>query len=1185
MTKFPEKLTVGYAESETQYELVSDQVLVKIKPDTDKGEFASFLSKGSFQDEKDKEPDHKQRARRTLDPLGYRWVTMKKKSNSFATAKKALDDNDAVEEVRPIYYATGGGSETAATPLFEAITVMLSDDADVDATLAALQALGLNHHKPMSHLLAPLHYFTLDEGISLADALTITQQAQALDGVAAIEFDWLKLETYLMVPNDTEYANQWNMPMISAEGAWDVDTGDSNVLIAIIDSGFDLTHPDLAFTSNTAANPTHFNALEFLAGDPPPYNASSSGVFHGTACAGIAAASMNNNRGVVGIAGGCRIMPVRLGTVPSTTRVAAGLNWAANNGASVASLSLGTTVSMGTTNAIVNAWNAGMVICAATGNDGGNTSSPAINYPANQANVIAVGASNQDDERKRPNGSDGENWWGSQYGPELDVVAPGVQIWTTDEQGTSGYNPATSAAGGDYTPDFNGTSSATPLVAGLAGLIISANPSLSNQQVCDLIESTADKVSLALYTYANTAGKPNGTWNEEVGYGRINAQAALCAAVDDVTLTTASVVFNDVPAGETAIRAASFSIRACGSIDLQITAGPTVTSGAAGSSFDAFLGITSVTVPASPAAATTAQLWITYTGTSVGDTASGTMTVSCPQTGDTWVVPISANTVQRNSAAVMMVLDQSGSMEFDAGDGRDRIDVLHDSAPVLPALLHNDDSIGVVAFDHDAHDRMPLTNALAGGKIAALNEIGNHTPNPLGATSIGDGLVQADTHLAGVDPADFPTRAAVVLTDGRENSPMTIAAASGSVNSRVYAIGLGTPDHIDPAALTAVTNGTGGYVLMTGNLSGDEYFTLQKYYLQILAGVTNANVVLDPDGFVAPGSHQAIPFELNDVDYSVDIILLTPAPYAIRYLLITPTGDVIMPSDAAALGGSYVEEKRFVYYRLPLPSPVGHGAHGGKWQAILKVDDNGFKKYLETLHDNPRELKLARAHGVRYSLNVQTLSNLNLKADLNQKDVRPGSEVMLSAVLTEYGQAVKGSAKVVAQVTQPNRSVRRVNFKEIAPGQFEGGFAATAHGVFKCRLLAKGKTLTGRRFTREQILTASIYDPNHLAPDEDPIDNIDPGNGDHACAEKIAILIKVMSERSEVAKLLARRLNQVGVSYRELIDCLGKTVELMQRERDGRFSNQPTIPQFLRERPAIAELLRRFAAEIENVSS
>jgi hypothetical protein len=248
-------------------------------------------------------------------------------------------------------------------------------------------------------------------------------------------------------------------------------------------------------------------------------------VGHGTACAGIAAATISNNTGVAGVAGSCQIMPVRLGSVPTSTRVAAGINWARTRGASVGSLSLTTTSTTAAVNAVVNAWNAGMVLCAATGNGGGNTSSPPIGFPANHPNTIAVGASDQNDQRKRPASADGETWWGSQYGPQLDVVAPGVLIWTTDEQGTSGY------ANGDYVSNFNGTSSATPHVAGLAGLIMSVNPTLTNQEVRDLIESTCDKISPAMYPYANTAGRPNGTWHQEVGYGRINAERAVSGAV------------------------------------------------------------------------------------------------------------------------------------------------------------------------------------------------------------------------------------------------------------------------------------------------------------------------------------------------------------------------------------------------------------------------------------------------------------------------------------------------------------------------------------------------------------------------------------------------------------------------------------------------------------------------------
>lgn len=1178
MTTFPKELTTGYGKSTTMYKLVADEVLVKTKPDTDEVAFSRFLSTGPFKDEKAKEPNYKRRAKETLDSLGYRWVNMKKKNNSFSAAQKELEKSDEIEEVRPIYYIADGGPETAATPLFDSVAVKLADNADIPKILEEFQALGYSYHQAMSDLLAPLHYLNLGGNLSLDEALLLNEKALTLEGVEVIEFDWLKLETYSAVPNDSEYANQWNMPIISAEEAWDIETGDPTIIIAIIDSGFDLAHPDLEFTPNTVANPTHFNADEFLDGDLPPYDASSAGVSHGTSCAGISAATINNNRGVVGLAGGCRIMPVRLGTEPTTNRVAAGLNWARNNGASVASLSLGTSVSMATTNAVVDAWNAGMVICAASGNDGGDTTSPAVNYPANHANVIAVGASNEDEERKRPGSSDGENWWGSQYGDELDVVAPGVHIWTTDEQGASGYNPDLGPAG-DYVPDFNGTSSATPLVAGLAGLILSSNPSLTNQEVRDIIESTADKVSPALYAYANTAGRLNGTWHEEVGYGRVNALAAICAAVEDITLTTASVVFNDIPAGETAIRAASFSVQTCGNIDLHITAGPTVISGAPGSNFLPFSGVTSVAVTSSPASPATVQLWIAYTGTSAGDSATGSMTVHCPQTGDSWDIDLTANTIQRNSAAVMMVLDQSGSMEFDAGDGRDRIDVLRDSAPVLPGLLHDDDAIGIVAFDHDAYDRMPVTDVMAGGKIAAFSEIGSHTPNPMGATSIGDGLVLAGNNLSAVDSVDYPTKAIVVLTDGRENAPLTIAAASGSVNSRVYAIGLGTPEHIDPDSLTAITNGSGGYVLMTGTLSGDEYFTLQKYYLQILAGVTNADIVLDPEGLIPQEKELVIPFELADVDYGVDVILLTPAPYATYFMLVTPSGDLIEPVDAVAMGGSYVEEKRFAYYRLPLPLPIGAGGHSGKWQAILKINHSGFKKYLESLRGNSKEIEIAMAHGLRYSLSVQARSNLNFRGSLSQKDPRPGTEVRLSGSVTEYGKPLMDRTRVVAEILYPNKKRRQLDMKEVGPGQFGVEFTANNHGIYKCSLFAKGKTSAGRRFSREQILTASVYNPDRLAPDEDPIDEIKP---DNKCVKNLETLAKSLSERSLAAMYMQRRLRQLGVSGKDVLVCLKKAVELMRGKGVKWGYDSEFLPEVDNENESLADLLRKVAAELEN---
>ena len=93
-------------------------------------------------------------------------------------------------------------------------------------------------------------------------------------------------------------------------------------------------------------------------------------------------------------------------------------------------------------------------------------------------------------QRKSPNSCDGENWWGSNYGSALDVVAPGVKIYTTDISGSKGYN-SSSGENGDYNTNFNGTSAACPHVAGVAALVLSANPSLSAQEVRRIIESTA----------------------------------------------------------------------------------------------------------------------------------------------------------------------------------------------------------------------------------------------------------------------------------------------------------------------------------------------------------------------------------------------------------------------------------------------------------------------------------------------------------------------------------------------------------------------------------------------------------------------------------------------------------------------------------------------------------------------
>ncbi|HBL14509.1 MAG TPA: hypothetical protein DD379_24600 [Cyanobacteria bacterium UBA11162] len=326
------------------------------------------------------------------------------------------------------------------------------------------------------------------------------------------------LSPLTVVPNDTLFAQQWDMTQIDAPQGWDISTGSNTVVVAVIDSGCDLSHPDLQFST-----PGIDLGTMMPDGSPNPF-----GFFtgHGTSCAGIVAARFNNVLGVAGVAGSCQIMPLAFQDL-TDVEVALGINYAADNGATVLSMSFGafsgwdfTIIDPAITHAVNDR---GCVLCAATGNDDDGSQN---RYPARHPLVIACGASDQADNRKSPASPDGEVW-GSNYGVDtyagtttgVSVVAPGVLIPSTDIQGSDGFDS------GDYVSDFNGTSSATPHVAGLAALIISQYPSLTNIQVRNIIERTAEKVGTL--PYAEVAGFPNGTRNQEMGYGRINVLHAL----------------------------------------------------------------------------------------------------------------------------------------------------------------------------------------------------------------------------------------------------------------------------------------------------------------------------------------------------------------------------------------------------------------------------------------------------------------------------------------------------------------------------------------------------------------------------------------------------------------------------------------------------------------------------------
>jgi thermitase len=281
-------------------------------------------------------------------------------------------------------------------------------------------------------------------------------------------------------PNDPYYKNQWHLPKIEAPKAWDVTTGSGSVIVAILDTGVDPKHSDLAALLVPGWN--------FY--DNNPDTADVYG--HGTAVAGSAVAIGNNSSGIASVSWNCRIMPIRISSTTggaTFSAMAKGLTFAADNGARVGNISYNAASRSSTVQSAAKYFQekAAGVVTISSGNDGLYIESPDSIY------VLAVGATGSTDALTSF----------SNKGPYVDLVAPGSSIYTTANGG--GYRSA------------SGTSFSAPIVAGVAALVISVNPSLTALQVQDILMQTADDLGTAGY-------------DTSYGHGRVNASKAVMAA-------------------------------------------------------------------------------------------------------------------------------------------------------------------------------------------------------------------------------------------------------------------------------------------------------------------------------------------------------------------------------------------------------------------------------------------------------------------------------------------------------------------------------------------------------------------------------------------------------------------------------------------------------------------------------
>lgn len=352
--------------------------------------------------------------------------------------------------------------------------------------------------------LKDLSRYYVVEFVSTINVEAVAESLRGFQDIKYAEPNWLY---YTMVdPNDPYYGNQWHLHgphAIQAPSGWEISTGFTTTKIAVVDGGVDYNHEDLASK--------RYGGWDYGDDDGDPMDDMEEGPGddefgnHGTFVAGIIGAVTDNDTGVAGVDWNCRIMPIKVaGThqfllwewdAMTTGDAAAGISHAANDGADIISMSFGSytgwwsqiIVDNAVYSACYNAHQLGAVLVAAAGND--NTSNPL--RPAAFPFVIGVGATDYS----------GNKASFSNHGDYIDVVAPGVNVYSTRRYDAYGYD--------------SGTSFSAPVVSGLAGLLVAKNPDLTNEDVREVLQITAQDDAL------------NPGWDPYLGYGIVSADSAL----------------------------------------------------------------------------------------------------------------------------------------------------------------------------------------------------------------------------------------------------------------------------------------------------------------------------------------------------------------------------------------------------------------------------------------------------------------------------------------------------------------------------------------------------------------------------------------------------------------------------------------------------------------------------------
>lgn len=460
-------------------------------------------------------------------------------------------------------------------------------------------------------------------------------------------------------------------------------------------------------------------------------------------------------------------------------------------------------------------------------------------------------------------------------------------------------------------------------------------------------------------------------------------------------------------------------------------------------------------------------------------------------------IPFQAEIVNEERTALALVLDCSTSMTSSRGDGLSRLQGLKAAVNVFVDVARPGAGVAVAPFSTTS---LPARAAEVLGSGDSVDEAPGGARwsvrtfvEALGVhdmTSIGAGILSGQALVDAASVADFERKALIVVTDGYQTTSPYVEEVMGSVTANTYAIGIGSA--FEPA-LREIVGMTDGFVSIMGDpVTPGNRYTLEKYLLQMLAGITAGDILVDPEGELAPGEAHRIPFVVSETEPRIDITVVSDVAPRLVVAVEGPGGKRRTLEQVKALGQARVTQTGRVWHaELGLGFDPGGGDPKwgpGSWAVWIGLrgqdssrDQIAVDSFLSSRATHVRAHETLK--GARASYMAMTTSPTALRMDPSMRRTSDG--ILLEASLAYAGAPILQSSNIFVEIMTPSRVVSTVRLVEVAPGLFQAQVPSAKFGRYQAVFRARGHSPKGYPFQRERVIEEFFAPESARRPNPD----------------------------------------------------------------------------------------------------